>query len=317
MRSRNALVCALVVLAACKPSARSSATTGPSSPGTATGDVPPIDLTNIATRSRPISAGVCGTMPCELFDSPEAAFDRVLESQPLVLGVGETHAQKDDPPVPSATKRFADTLLPRLDGKARDMVIELWVANGKCGQKTEKQVATQQADVTKPQAATNQSEFFQLGNVAKAHNIFPQALVPNCGDYARILDAGSGDVGEMLAMIARVTGDTVLQALEKKRGMVVAYGGALHNDIAPAPGREAMSFGPRLDKETHEKYVELDLIVPEFVKDNEVWKSFAWHAQYDRKLQGNKTILFEPTPGSFILIFPPTRDLGSAKRDGG
>ena len=258
-------------------------------------------------------------MVCEFFDSPEAALDRVLESQPLVIGVGETHAQKDDPPVDSATKRFMEHMLPRLDGKARDMVIELWVANGSCGKKAEKQVQTQQGDVTKSQAPTNQGEFFQLGTVAKAHNIFPQALVPNCGDYARILDAGAGDVSEMLAMIGRVTGDTVIEALKKKRGIVIAYGGALHNDVAPAPGREAMSFGPRLAKETGNKYVELDLIVPEFVKDNETWRSLPWYREYNSALHSGHTILLEPRPDSFVMIFPPTRTFAKPdlKKDGG
>jgi len=262
-----------------------------------------------------VDTSPCGAMPCELFDSPEAAFDRVLEASPLVLGIGETHAQRGDPPVPSATKRFGDTLLPRLRGKARDIILEIWVANGSCGRKTEKQVATQQKAVTETQAASNQSEFFQLGNVAKANQIFPQALVPSCTDYARILDAGAGDIGAMLEMIGRVAGDSVLAALEKKRGMVVAYGGALHNDLSPGVGREAMSFGPRLARETHDRYVELDLIVPELVKDTDAWKSLAWHPHYKRALQGSKAILFLPRPGSYVLVFPPTE--ASERGDGG
>ncbi len=89
-------------------------------------------------------------------------------------------------------------------------------------------------------------------------------------------------------------------------GMVVAYGGAMHNDLAPRKGREAWSFGPRLQTKAGGKYVELDLIVPEFVGDGEVWKTQPWYGHFRRDLQGSKTILFTVRPGTYTLIFAPT-----------
>jgi hypothetical protein len=249
--------------------------------------------------------GPCGAMPCSLFDTPEAAFDAVLATKPVVLAVGETHAPKDAT-VPSTTKRFTDAMLPKLQGRATDLVLELWVANGKCGQQ-EKQVQKQQKDVTATQADTNQNEFVVLGTAAKKVGIEPHVLVPGCDEYARILDAGAGDVDAMLSMIARLTARDLGALLAKRKegdSMLVAYGGAMHNDARPRKGREAWSFGPQMNDATKGRYVELDLIVPEYVKDTDAWKAQPWYPHWDREKHGKKAVLFQPGPGAYALVFP-------------
>jgi hypothetical protein len=256
----------------------------------------------------------CGELACESFATPEAAFAHVLATRPRVLAIGETHAQKDPDggSVLSSTKRFTDTFIPLLAGHATDLVLELWIANGKCGT-AEKAVAAAQKPVTETQAPTNQNEFITLGDVAKKSGIRPHALIPSCDEYARILDAGGGDIDTMLSMIARLTARD-LEALLKDRAdaapdaMLLAYGGAMHNDLVPRSGREAWSFGPAMEKATAGHYVELDLIVPEAIKDTDAWRSLPWYAHYDAAAQAivaqHRTLLLTLRPHSYVLVFP-------------
>jgi hypothetical protein len=222
-----------------------------------------------------------------------------------VLAVGEAHAQSAGPKLVSSTRRFMDELLPRLAPRASDLVIEIWVGTGACGT-VEKQVQRQQAAVTAPQAATNQNEFLELGHRAKALSIQPHALVPTCEQYQKIAGAGPSDIEEMLRMITDVTRKDV-QELHEKRApdrLLVAYGGALHNDLAPRQGRESLSFGPDLARLTGDRYVELDLIIPEQIKDTEVWRALPWYPHYSRETAGSEAYLYSWAPRAYALLFP-------------
>jgi hypothetical protein len=231
-----------------------------------------------------------------------------------VLAIGEAHAQKvkNGASVASSAKRFTEQLLPRLSGKASDLVIEIWVVTGKCGN-VEQRVEKQQAPVTQNQAATNQDEFLAMGHRAKALGIAPHALVPSCDEYARIAGAGAADVDRMLRMIADRTARDVSALLDQRAArtpagattpMIVAYGGALHNDLVPRAGREHWAFGPALNVKTAGAYVELDLIVPEFVKDSESWRSFAWFDAYRKNTNARGAVLYATSKNAFTLIFP-------------
>lgn len=247
----------------------------------------------------------CGALACKAFPSAADAFDYVLAEQPRVLAVGEAHAQSDGPQADSSTKRFMDALLPRLAPRASDLVIELWLANGSCG-KVEQKVQKQQSAVTAPQAATNQNEFVELGHRAKALGIMPHALVPSCEQYQKIAGAGAADIEEMLTMLKSVTSRDV-QELIAKRGperLVVAYGGALHNDLVPREGRADFSFGPELSAATGGRYVELDLVIPEQIKDTDAWRSLPWYAHYSRESAGTEAILLSWAPRAYALFFP-------------
>ncbi len=238
----------------------------------------------------------------------------VLKTKPAVLAVGEAHAQKGTEGVASSTKRFTDTVLPMLAGKATDIVIELTVGQDQCKkavQETEK--ATKK--VTKNQAASNQNEFLTLGNEAKALEIRPHVLRPECKDFDRVAKAKAVEdkVVEMLTLIARYSESLLQRILERnakegrKDAIVLAYGGALHNDVKPAPGKEAWSFGPALAKTTDDRFVELDIYVPEYIKDTPSWKAMPWHAHYDRAATPEGAVtLFETGERSFVLIFAPT-----------
>lgn len=256
----------------------------------------------------------CGEMGCRLFDSPEDAFASILAEKPLVIGIGESHAPKGAEEITSSTKRFTEKFLPMLadpkrDIVASDIVLEIWVAEGQCGKKKEAAVAEKQKPVTQGQAKTNQNEYVALGDAAHAKKIKPHILRAPCADYDKIINAKDDAVIVMLEMIARLMNEkvTALLAHQADAGtekMILTYGGAIHNDIKAREGREKWTFGPDLSRQTKGRYVEIDLVVPEYIKDNESWNALPWMRHFKKDANPTKTTLFQPAPGSFVLIFP-------------
>lgn len=256
----------------------------------------------------------CGALECTSYATAAEAFERVLAERPAALGIGEAHAQKGSEGVASATKRFTDDLLPALKGKASFLLVELMLPNDACT-KTTQHVAKQQEAVTKPQAATNQNEYVVLGQRARALGIVPDLLRPSCDDLDAIAKAGGDDVDLMLRTIARLSTKVVSQELDRNAAagadrVVVSYGGALHNDVAPKPDHAAWSYGPALAEKTKGRYVELDLIVPEYVKDADAWRALAWYPHYDRAKLGGRAVLYRVGPSSWTLILPASSPAG-------
>jgi len=242
------------------------------------------------------------------FASAPAAFQRVLLEQPRVLGLGEAHAPKGFPGVRSSTRRFAEELMPALKGQATDIVIELLLGGGRCGQERESAVAARQKPVTQHQAENNQNEFVTLGHAARALGIQPHALLPTCPEFQAVLDAGETDIARMLELIADTTLRTVDKLLSAPNAdsskLILAYGGALHNDLSPSDASRAWSYGPRLMQRTEGRYVALDVIVPEFIKDTPAWRALPWYAHYNADRLGHDAILFNPEPHSYVLVLP-------------
>jgi hypothetical protein len=279
--------------ATARAASASSASQPPAAPSAAT--------TSPAAEGRP-----CGALGCLAFATPAAAFEHAIAGAPRIIALGEAHAQKDAPKVKSTTRRFAEEFLPGLEGRASDLVIELLTTNGSCGQAVEKEVAERQKPVTEPQAATNQNQYVTLGAVAKKHGIAPHALVPECEELRSVTQAGAGDIERMLVLIADATvreAEKLVANGDPKRA-VVLYGGALHNDIEPRPERETWSYGPRLARRVEGRYVEIDLVVPEFVKPTPTWQGLPWYASFEALAPGPETILYQPSASSYVLIFP-------------
>ncbi|MEO6600769.1 MAG: hypothetical protein ABIQ16_12905 [Polyangiaceae bacterium] len=302
----------LAGLAGCSPAAsvRGVPPRPPAAPASATPQPGPAATAPIAGAPSATPADQprpCGDLNCLAFTTPEAAFAYVLKSEPRVLAVGEAHAQQGTPGIASSTRRFAEQFMPLLAGRSKHIVIELLVAN--CKPQTVTGVEKTQAPVTEHQAESNQSEFLTLGKYAKRLGIEPQALNPSCGEYESVLAAGDEGVARLLSLVAEQTEKSVKALLSEPGAgaqIVLTYGGALHNDLHPRAGQEGWTFGPQLFAASQGHYVELDLIVPEFVKDTEAWRKLPWFPAFDREHLLSETLLYQPTPGSFTLIFPKT-----------
>ena len=249
-------------------------------------------------------------MGCLQFDDPETAFRYLLDKKPAILAVGEAHAQKGKEGTASAAKRFTDSLLPFCKGRASDLVLELMAPNDRCAKKTEA-VRTKQREVTKHQAASNQSEYVLMGERARALGIVPDLLRPSCDDLAAIQKAGDGSVALTLETIARLTRDKAGQLVDRNAKTpadadktVLTYGGILHNDLEPSKERAAWSFGPALAEHVKQRYIELDLFVPEFIEDTDIWRRLPWYSHYDKVKLGEKTTLFQVGENSYAIVFP-------------
>ena len=108
----------------------------PSSPkADASAAVTPAASSGAAHVAPPANATLCpavGSVQCLRFGTAEDAFKHVITIGPIVLAVGEAHAQKGTEGIASSTKRFTDAFLPLLAGKASDIVVELWAPDPKC-----------------------------------------------------------------------------------------------------------------------------------------------------------------------------------------
>jgi len=313
-------VAGLILPALVLPACKDDKTTTPapiastSSVSPVSSAVPTVSVAAPAASAALDDATTCGEMDCRLFATPEEAFASILAQKPLVIGMGESHAPKDATEITSSTKRFTEKFLPMLvdpkrDMKASDIVLEIWVAEGQCGKKKEAAVAEKQKPVTQNQAKTNQNEYVALGDAAQAKNVKPHILRAPCADYDKILAAKDDAVIVMLEMIARLMKEKVTTLLAQKAApgtekIILTYGGAIHNDIVAREGREKWTFGPELSTQTKDRYIELDLVVPEYIRDNDAWKALPWVQHFNKDAHPTKTTLFRPRPNSYVLIFP-------------
>jgi hypothetical protein len=265
-----------------------------------------------------VDCGAGSGPTCFRFETPELAFRWIVAKEPRVLAIGEAHAQRGTEAIASSTKRFTESLLPIVAPVASDVVVELWAPDPKCAKEV-RQVASAQKPVVQAQAETNQNEYVTLGTAAKRLGLTPWLLRPTCDDFAFLADAGEESVSAMLALVKRLTQAKVTQLYERNLSadagakMVLAYGGALHNDLVPPESTKEYSFGPELDRLTGGRYVELDLIVPEFVKKSAVWEKLAWYPAFEadqkRGPHGGAT-LYVVGERSFALVFPWSSGVG-------
>jgi hypothetical protein len=235
------------------------------------------------------------------FDRDEDAFDVVLKDDPVVLAIGEAHAQRGAT-VASSTKRFTDELLPLLAGRTSDLLVELMFPPRGCNKEVQTAHSVQ-APVVTQQAETNKGEYALMGEAARKLGIVPDLLRPTCDDLAAVNDAGDEAVVRSLEMIAQLTTRQAKKMLEHRGAkMVVTYGGALHNDASPPAERATWSYGPALSKEAAGRYVELDIYVPDFITDDEMWKKQPWFSEWHAHKASGKSLLIALAPKNYVLI---------------
>lgn len=250
----------------------------------------------------------CGAFACRHFDTPAQAFAAVLEQKPLVLGLGEYHEIEGGPKVKSALKRFTESMLPKLKGKASDLIAETWITNGRCG-KAEAE-AKEQIEKESERPATTEDEVVTMLKKASSLEIAPHILTVECEEYEDLLDdKGEIDNVKLLEMVTRLLQEKA-EKLAKAQGpdgrAVVIYGGALHNELSPSEELASFSFGPGLKEATKGRYVQLGLYVPEFIERDEDTRQMAWFPFFEKHVSTSKTLLITLAPDAFLLVFPRT-----------
>jgi len=258
--------------------------------------------------SAPTPASPCGDLLCTQYDSAREAFLAAVGGDPAVIAIGEAHAQKGST-VPSAAKRFTEEILPALAGRASDVLVELMMPPTGCNAATS-EVRKKQEPATTQQAPTNQNEYVTMGDRARALGIVPDLLRPSCGDMDAVRDAGDDAIDASLRLIARLCGTQAARLADRdersdadRAKAVIVYSGMLHNDLAPPPDRSAWSYAPALDARVGGRLVSIDLVVPEFIADDDTWRSLPWVSHYDRARLGSKVTLIKTADRSYVLVF--------------
>jgi hypothetical protein len=265
----------------------------------------------VLAASADAGAPTCGSAPCQTFKTSRAALEQILKANPRILGIGEYHELDGSPKVKSAIKRFTEDMLPLLKGKATSLVVETWMTNGRCGE-AEKQATAEVKKVTQ-RPDTTEDEVTTLLNRSYENGLANHILVLSCDEYKSMLEKdGSLDPGKSLELVRRKVAEKAIEVTEKEEGgvagkILILYGGALHNDLHPTDDWKDYAFGPQLSKTVDGAYVELDLLVPEYVeKDDDLVKE-DWFAPALKLSATGVTVLVNPQPNVFQLVFPRTR----------
>lgn len=300
MRTPFAIVVALVACA----SPKAAPSPSPTASAAPVASVAP--LLTVTPDAAPDTS--CGALDCHLYASARDAMQAVLVDDPLVVAIGEAHAQKGTEGIASSAKRFTAELLPLLQDRASDLLVELMMPPKGCAAQT-KEVRKRQEPVTQNQAESNQDEYMAMGTAARALHIVPDLLRPSCKDFDEVTKATGADaIDKMLQMIAKLTTQQIKALLARAdhdpKKAIVVYGGALHGDVDPPPSRAAWSFAADVAPLVKGRYVSVQLFVPEFIGDDDVWKKFAWYEHFDKKAHPDKATMYRPKPNAYVIIFP-------------
>lgn len=252
-------------------------------------------------------AGVAHAEPPKLtsFDTPAAALESLLGRKPRVIAFGEFHEIKGAAKVPSSVFRFREQLLASLKASSSDLIVETWVTDGKCGKTEETAVAKVEESTKRPE--TTEDEIVTLMKAAKAGGVQPHVLTVTCKQYADIGgNGGEIDYVKLLDTVTTVLRTKIHEVLELRAGgdkTILVYGGAIHNDVYPKKELKDFSFARDIEKATKNRYLEVDLYVPEYIESDKELTAEAWYAPY-RGLPSSKATLIKRGPNSFIIVFP-------------
>jgi hypothetical protein len=265
-----------------------------------------------ATRpARPADAGapaVAKELPYAVYGGDAEALVAILEkTQPGVVGFGEMHQVTGTTGTLSAIERFTRNMLPVLAGRASDLIVETWVSLGRCG-KAEKKVVKQVDEVSdRPQETGD--ETIRMLKAAKALGVQPHILGVDCKDYEKVLEPDGGlDYFAFLELVGRTLGDRAAEVASKRPAapgrpsMIAIYSGSAHNEVAPRPGFEPISFASRMDALGRGRYVEIDLLVPEFVEQSSLARDEPWFAQLEKLASKDRVVVLERAANSYAII---------------
>ncbi|MBN2719239.1 MAG: hypothetical protein JXX14_25540 [Deltaproteobacteria bacterium] len=239
----------------------------------------------------------------------DALLDIVTASKPKVIGFGEYHAQTGNS-VQSALSHFTNELLPAISSVTSDIVVEAMVTEGNCFE-LEQQVTTEvKEDTQRPDETVDEVSI--LFEQARAKGVIPHPITMTCEDHQSIYGE-EVDYEKLLKLIGnklleettRILNARASEYRENSRPLIAVYSGAIHNDAHPQKEWRRYAFGQRLQKQLPQnKYVEVDLIVPELVRDISFIQDAQWFPLLKDKVSSKKHLLIRRSATNFILVFP-------------
>lgn len=285
----------LLVAAGCGKSGKDVERQEPATPR----DAQVAAIVPVAEPPKPVSS--------EAYPDLASALKATIPPDARVLGFGELHVRTDRKQVTSTLSRFTTDALPGLADKLSDLIVETWIIDPKCGQKAETATAKLEVSIRRP--AETKSEIALLADAAKAAKVQPHAMKLKCEDYDKFAPKdGHVDPIAMLTLttkeLTRIAQEAVVHRTKKgdTRPWVALYGGALHNDRFPAVGVEEWSYAATVDEATNNRFVEIDLIVPEIANGDDSWKKEPWFGLVTAA--DDKVHVFKRGDRSFVFVLP-------------
>lgn len=211
--------------------------------------------------------------------------------------------------------RFTEQLLPALAPQSSTLLVELLAPPAEGCQEAKEKAQTESDVITQGQSQANQNEYLALGIRSRELGVVPDILRANC-EQMRSIASPEGGVLAYMETIASLLSQSIRLRLERapaERPLVVAYGGALHNDATPRPGRESWSYAADILAATEGAYLEVDLMVPALVGESESWQAFAWYEAYRALDHEEGALLMQWGEHSFSLFFEPRSAASSSE----
>jgi hypothetical protein len=246
----------------------------------------------------------------ESYPDLATALKATIPGDARVVGFGELHMRTDRKQVKSSLAWFTQDGLPAIADQLSDLIVETWIVDPKCGQKAKTATAKVEMTVRRPQET--KSDIALLADAARAAKIQPHAMKLTCADYDKIAPA-SGDVAPDVLLglttkeLTRISGEAVTHRDKnaEKRPWIGLYGGALHNDRFPAKGVEDWSYAASVDGKTNNRFVEVDLIVPELAEGDNSWKGQPWFELVTKA--DDKVHVWKRGERSFVVVLPRSK----------
>lgn len=246
----------------------------------------------------------------ETYPDLGAALKATIPADARVVGFGELHMRTDRKLVKSSLAHFTETGVPAIADKLSDLVVETWIVDPKCGKKAE--TTTKKVEMTVRRPQETKSEIVMLADAARAAKVQPHAMKLTCDDYEKIAP-GNADVAPEVLLdlttreLTRISGEAVRfrDKQGEKRPWIGVYGGALHNDRFPTAGVESWSYAAKADEATQNRFVEIDLIIPELAEADDGSKKQPWFSLVGQA--DDKVRVWQRGERSFVVVLPRSK----------
>lgn len=241
-------------------------------------------------------------LPHREYATTTDAIDAILAEVPdvRVYAVGEYHVTRRTKSTTSSLSHFTDEVLDLLEPRAHHLVIESWL-DTKCQTSARAQIASA---IDRPK----QQQGKQLDALivkSKRLRVETHDLPITCIEHDSLLDArGRVDFLQLLELVTDKLHEETRDLLAADpTSPVIVYGGALHNDLYPRWPLEDLSYAVPLSRELGGGVLELDLIVPEVVRDLALARSEPW-APLLHLASPDRVLVWERGPSSYVVILP-------------